>query len=191
VIFKGCSIVAGFGGHRAASEAASASAAIELICCHRGRRRRSRSGKARSSVNRRGRRAGGNIRSRRLLLLRERPDTDARYSAHRWSGHLNLLASYRLAGVATEVLPSPLAGRPCKLLLIARRRHSQSGRLWRPSVIAATIGELCMCDDPAVPGSPRLDAETRTCARDERRPVPYFAKWAVCVSRRSSVRACR
>jgi len=36
-----------------------------------------------------------------------------------------------------------------------------------------------MCNDPAVPGSPRLDAETGTCARDERRPARAFAKRAV------------
>lgn len=44
-----------------------------------------------------------------------------------------------------------------------------------------------MCDDLAVADSIRPAAETRTCAGDERRLAPAFAKRAVRVGRRCSV----
>lgn len=56
----------------------------------------------------------------RFSLLRARPGTDERYFAHRWGWHLNLAVSYLLARLATAVLPPPLAGQPCNVMLIAR-----------------------------------------------------------------------
>lgn len=57
----------------------------------------------------------------RCSLLRARAAGDERYFAHRWSWHLNLVVSYLLARAATALLPAPRGGRPCNVMLVARR----------------------------------------------------------------------
>jgi SAM-dependent methyltransferase len=57
----------------------------------------------------------------RLTLVRPGTDGDERYFAHRWVWHLNLILSYLLGRMINRLLPPPASGRPCNVILIARK----------------------------------------------------------------------
>ena len=57
----------------------------------------------------------------RLTLVRPGTGGDERYFAHRWAWHMNLVLSYLLGRVINRLLPPPGSGRPCNVILIARK----------------------------------------------------------------------
>ncbi|WP_295392408.1 methyltransferase domain-containing protein [uncultured Thiodictyon sp.] len=58
---------------------------------------------------------------RRFTLVRPGRGRDERYFAHRWSWHLNLILSYLLGRMANRLFPPPASGRPCNVILVARK----------------------------------------------------------------------